>query len=749
MNPSKYYGRSEGYKRASSSHNQQSQPGRPAPGALGTRGSCTQEQSCGYGKRPLNQRHLQHYPAHPQLPEQDDISDAFTLLRFHPQQALNAAEILLNQSTAHPSGYTRIVQLKARALFQLHKFDDCIAFINTLETRVRADKGLLMAKARALQVKGCFNEALPLLQRLYAKHQVAYKDHKAHALGLGRLLQLMGGEDNLQQALTIFTRLRTRTAGGRVNTACNDKDIELTLGRHLQLMGGADNLEKARAIFTRLRTWRAAGRINTPCDDKEIELALGRHLQIMGGEENLEKALAIFTRLRCKAAGGRLHTPCNDKDIELSLGRLLQLMGGADNLQQARYIVTRLRTWHAGGRVNTPCDDKDIELTLGRHLQIMGGAHNLDMALAIYTRLRTQAAAGRINTPCDDKNIELTLGRHLELMGGSDNLQQALEIFTRLRTRMAGGRVNTPCHDKDIELTLGRLLQLMGGRGNLEKALAIFTRLRTWHAAGRQNTPCNDKEIELALGRHLQIMGGAQNLEKALAIFTRLRARAAAGKVDTPCNDKEIELALGRHLQIMGGAHNLDLALVILTRLRARAAGGRINTSCDDKDIELALASLFIDRKNWPAFDELRLETRRFPGFEPHLCLSIRYFNELLETESISPAHSRLLGKMIGSAVLAMEESGCMNASCLSQLAHCLRLLSDWPDDLLQERGIQHQAVRSLSTAATFLFDTADMMAPCRQWMEKDQHWRKKEKRLLTLLARQRNAGSLQCPLTP
>ena len=33
----------------------------------------------------------------------------------------------------------------------------------------------------------------------------------------------------------------------------NDKDIELTLGRHLQLMGGADNLEKALAIFTRLR----------------------------------------------------------------------------------------------------------------------------------------------------------------------------------------------------------------------------------------------------------------------------------------------------------------------------------------------------------------------------------------------------------------------------------------------------------------------------------------------------------------
>ena len=104
-------------------------------------------------------------------------------------------------------------------MFQLNKIDDCIAFINSLETRVRNDKGLLMTKARALQAKGCFNEALPLFQHLYVNHQLAYKDHKAHGLGLGRLLQLMGGADNLEKALAIFTQLRTRTAAGRMNSA--------------------------------------------------------------------------------------------------------------------------------------------------------------------------------------------------------------------------------------------------------------------------------------------------------------------------------------------------------------------------------------------------------------------------------------------------------------------------------------------------------------------------------------------------
>ena len=85
-----------------------------------------------------------------------------------------------------------------------------------------------------------------------------------------------------------YKNLRTQAAGGKEDTPCNDKDIELTLGRHLQLMGGADNLQEALAIFTRLRTRAAGGKANTPCNDKDLELALGMHLQLMGGADNHE-----------------------------------------------------------------------------------------------------------------------------------------------------------------------------------------------------------------------------------------------------------------------------------------------------------------------------------------------------------------------------------------------------------------------------------------------------------------------------
>ncbi|WP_196220966.1 hypothetical protein, partial [Sansalvadorimonas verongulae] len=62
--------------------------------------------------------------------------------------------------------------------------------------------------------------------------------------------------------------------------------IELTLGRHLQVMGGRDNLRAAWDIYTRLRTRAAGGVANTPSEDRDIELALGSLLQVMGGPDN-------------------------------------------------------------------------------------------------------------------------------------------------------------------------------------------------------------------------------------------------------------------------------------------------------------------------------------------------------------------------------------------------------------------------------------------------------------------------------
>ncbi|MTI12448.1 hypothetical protein E1189_05295, partial [Sansalvadorimonas verongulae] len=283
-------------------------------------------------------------------------------------------------------------------------------------------------------------------------------------------------------------------------------------------------------------------------------------------------------------------------------------------------------------------------------------------------------------------------------------------------------------------MALGRLLQVMKGTDNLQAALNIFTRLRTRAAGGKVNTPCDDKEIELALGRHLEVMGGADSMKAAQDIYTRLRIRAAGGVENTPCEDKEIELTLGRHLQIMGGTDNLRAALDIFTRLRTLAAGGQVNTPCGDKDIELGLAAVFIDTGEWERFDGLQLDKQLFAGFETWLCFSIRYFRELKEVVDILPAHATLLGKALHWAALAVEGSERTSASCLSQLAHCFRLLSAWPQLNLQALGIEETKEQEFKHTSKLFFDLANDLEPYRQELKKDDRWRQKERKLLAFM---------------
>ncbi|WP_196221124.1 hypothetical protein, partial [Sansalvadorimonas verongulae] len=127
------------------------------------------------------------------------------------------------------------------------------------------------------------------------------------------------------------------------------------------------------------------------------------------------------------------------------------------------------------------------------------------------------------------------------------------------------------------------------------------------------------------------------------------------------------------------------------TRLRTQAAGGKADTACNDKDIELSLAVIFIDMEEWEQFDALQLDKQLYSGFETSLCLSIRYFQELMDVEKILPEHSTLLGKAFHWAALAVEGSEGKNASCLSQLAHCFRFLSVWPQPGLQTLGIEEE----------------------------------------------------------
>ncbi|WP_257294154.1 tetratricopeptide repeat protein, partial [Endozoicomonas sp. YOMI1] len=429
-----------------------------------------------------------------------------------------AKEILETNSNLSRRNYLRASQLKARALLNSGRIDDCLQSIEQVKPPL--DKGLLMTKGRALQAKNLMREALLIFQDLYKNHSGKDTDKKINYLALGLHYQRMGEH---QEALTIFIKLRTDRSGHEA-IPCNDKEVELALGVQYEYMG---RYQEALTIFHKLRSDHS-GHEGTPCKDKEIELVLGRLYQNMG---RYQDALTTFNKLRSDRCG-REAPPCNDKEIELALGRLYQAMG---RYHEALTTFIKLR-FDRSGHEGTPCNDKEIELTLGRQCQNMG-LHQ--KALTTFIKLRTDRS-GHAGTPCNDKGIELALGRLYQGMGRH---QEALTTFIKLRTDRSGHE-GALCNDKDIELSLGRQYQCMGRH---QEALTVFKNLRT-DLSGHESTPCNDKDIELALGRQYQNMGRYQ---EALAIFNKLHSDHS-GYEGPPCNDKEIELALGDiHVDLM------------------------------------------------------------------------------------------------------------------------------------------------------------------------------------------------------
>ncbi|WP_257265938.1 tetratricopeptide repeat protein, partial [Endozoicomonas sp. ONNA2] len=134
------------------------------------------------------------------------INEGFSSLNTGKNhQALEIAEEILQP---HANLSLRDCQsanlLKARALFNLKRFDDCLQSIGQLKPPL--GKGLLMVKGRALQAKHRFPEALPIFQELDKNYSISEKDKKVNGLALGRLYEDMGLD---QEALTIFRKLRT------------------------------------------------------------------------------------------------------------------------------------------------------------------------------------------------------------------------------------------------------------------------------------------------------------------------------------------------------------------------------------------------------------------------------------------------------------------------------------------------------------------------------------------------------------
>ncbi|MTI11572.1 hypothetical protein, partial [Sansalvadorimonas verongulae] len=104
----------------------------------------------------------------------------------------------------------------------------------------------------------------------------------------------MGGTDNLQAALDIYTRLRTQAAGGVANTPCEDKEIELcfaTVFTDMGAWGEFDELQLDKQLFSGFETCLYSS-IRYYRELMNVEKILPEHLPLLGKAFNWA-ALAV------------------------------------------------------------------------------------------------------------------------------------------------------------------------------------------------------------------------------------------------------------------------------------------------------------------------------------------------------------------------------------------------------------------------------------------------------------------------
>ena len=83
----------------------------------------------------------------------------------------------------------RVLILKARALFELKHYSQCLCFIHELPHKLQSEQGLCLTKGRALQALGRLPEALDIFRQLYDRYATGPKDAKIYGMALVRALQ--------------------------------------------------------------------------------------------------------------------------------------------------------------------------------------------------------------------------------------------------------------------------------------------------------------------------------------------------------------------------------------------------------------------------------------------------------------------------------------------------------------------------------------------------------------------------------
>lgn len=130
----------------------------------------------------------------PVLPIPDQIDSGFSALKINqPEQALLHAEsVLLREDRSSIKMLRNASLLKARAHYNLNRYEESYQFISSLPLWIREDKSIQMCLGLVFQHLGMLESAKSVLENLFYNESPLEGDKLKHGLALGFVYRLMG-----------------------------------------------------------------------------------------------------------------------------------------------------------------------------------------------------------------------------------------------------------------------------------------------------------------------------------------------------------------------------------------------------------------------------------------------------------------------------------------------------------------------------------------------------------------------------
>ena len=591
--------------------------------------------------------------------------------------------------------------------------EDILTKMNKQVERSHSKK-VQLALVRLQQANGAYDHAKALLQEMRRKHShnndlmlTEPCGHYELDLAMVRHQEANGAYDQAETLLQEMRRTLSANSTLTLTELCGDYKLDLAMVRLQEANGAYDQAETLLQEMRRKHSSNSTLTLTEPCDHYELDLVMVRLQQENGAYDHAKALLQQMRRNHSRNSALTLTEPCDHYELDLAMVRLQQENGGYD---QAKTLLQQMRRSHSLNHnlmLTERCGDYKLDLGMVRLQEANGAYDHAETLLQQMRRKHSRNSALTLTEPCDHYELDLVMVRLQEANGAYDHAKALLQQMRRKHSRNSAFTLTEPCDHYELDLAMVRLQQENGAYDHAETLLQKMRRKHSSNSALTLTELCGDYKLDLAMVR-LQEANGAYDQAKALLQkMRRKHSSNTALMLTEPCGHYELDLAMVRHIDV-SNTKNINLDRYF-------------DSYPDSHNFALERLSVCLNKKEWQKHDGLAKKLPDSP--EKLLSCAIRYFQEFTSSylsagETPGPKSKesidRLLKQSLDITQFALRKYPCWSA-LISHEGHCLRMLGE-AEEIWKER-----------------FERASKLDPNRLWVEKNQHWRSEEHKVLRL----------------